>query len=235
MFAWKLCGSLSRVAAEDPKRPALRVVAPGETAPQPETPRASPEPDAPPTEAAVFQTAVREADAQALIGAAYLTCAGAYLADAALNFYHSAAAHAPAGTFRHDSPPGLRSAEATRAWLETHLQAVKTMARAREAGAAPTAYERGDDTRRAAALAAEELLRSLEAARAAGLWFGERCAGLLRDAIEDLATVNAFLTHPVVIVEQAAPEAPMIAEPKSLADLYVLGLDVLGSSGPQLA
>ncbi len=202
--------------AED-KRPALRVVAPDEVPARPEPPRAErPAPETTPSaELSAFRAAVDDALATSLIGAAYLSCAGEYLADAAVAFYHQAVAHAPAGTFRHDVPPGLRSAEATRAWVGSHLDDLRCVADG--AIDRPETYVRASDLRAAARHAADELTRALGAAAQAGLWFDERRAGLLRDAAGDIAIGDRFAREGIV-----APE------PEPEVDTYVFGLDALG-------
>ena len=157
-----------------------------------------------------FGKVVESVDVRVPLSTAYLVCVGCGLSDAALDFYHQAIAHAPAGTFRHDVPPGLKSAEATRAWLGTHLAAVKKGAKADDAATRP--YARGEDLRQAVALAGSDLDRALGAATVAGLWFEERAANLFKDAVEALV----------------AP-APLVKQVKSKGSAYILGCDVLGA------
>lgn len=144
--------------------------------------------------------------------AAYLVCDGCYLADAALSFYHSAAAHSPAGTFRHDVPPGLKSAEATRTWLGTHLAAVKLMADDESV----RSYSRARDLKEAVALAATELQRAHATAQSVGLKFDDRYAALLTDADGDLEFVSKY----------RAPVSLVQVDPDD--DAYIVGAFVLG-------
>lgn len=197
-------------------RPPLRVVTPDERVePSAPTEPAAKSPSVPVESTKEFHTLqvrVEDTDAARPIVAAYLVCDGCYLADAAISFYHSASAHAPTGTYRHDVPPGLKSAEATRAWLGTHLSDVKKMI----ADDSQTSYARGKELKQAAVLAATELQRAYATAKDAGLNFDDRYAGLLCDTAEDLAFVHTF--RKPVIVE--------IAE----EDAYAIGAHVLGSA-----
>jgi hypothetical protein len=150
----------------------------------------------PPSSAQIdaFRRLVDEVDPSVPICAAYLVCVGRWLVDAAIDFYHSAVAHAPPGAYRRDCPPGLKSAEATRSWLDTHLDAVKTLA-ASTPGRPKAPYGRPVELRRAVALAGDELCRSLGAARQAGLWFDERLNARFAEAAEDLTAVTEFVTR----------------------------------------
>lgn len=219
--------------ANEPKRPTLRVVAPDE-APEPQRddaklPSTPPRDSGEPSHALVaFSERAERFDASVPIKAAYLACAGCWLAEAALAFHHQAVAHAPADTFRHDTPPGLKSAEATRAWLQTHIDALKKAAAAEDR---PSAYLRANDLRAAVLLAAEDLDRALTVARTAGLWFEERHENLFKDATEDLDSADAIRataqpTRPAedLDIAIAGQELP------SLWETYWFGADVLAGA-----
>lgn len=201
----------------EPKRPGLRIVAPGEAPPSPDpapAPVATPVPATqagPSKGAAEFNAIINALNAMVPINAGCLVNAACYLSEAALGYYHQAVAHAPANTFRHDIPPGFRSAEATRAWLGTHLAALKAMA-----GGEVKPYDKANDLKQAAAMATTELDRATATAKSTGLWFEEREEHLFRDAMEDVALAENFGKNAVVLKQ----------EPES--DLYILGMDVLG-------
>jgi len=196
----------------EPNRPPLRVVAPDESPPEPVA--APVIPPATPLEVTkehtAYLAAVDATDATSPLRAAYLICDGAYLADAAISFYHSAVAHAPVGTFRHDIPPGLKSAEATRAWIGTHLVAIKAMI----PDESKTICERAKDLKQAATLAASELQRAHATAKGVGMNFDDRYATALKEAALDLAAVRDFVP----------PKAPVVE------DAYEIGAFVLGNS-----
>lgn len=145
-----------------------------------------------------------------------------YLTDGALAFHHSAVAHAPPDTFRCDVPPGLRSAEATRAWLGTHLAAVKELAR-QQSPKPP--YARARELKAAVALAAAELDRAFAVTKTAGLWFDERRVGLYKDVDEDIRNVQAFVTRPV-LVQKSADD--VLSDARS-ASLYSIGCEALST------
>jgi hypothetical protein len=142
--------------SEEPKRPPLKLVTPDTEPVQP--PSAVIPAHAPSQEAIAFSQKAKSVNARVPFKAAYLASAGAYLADAALDFHHQAASHAPTGTFRHDVPPGLKSAQATRTWLGTHLNALREMAKP---GDKP-AYARSEELKKAAQLAGDELDRATQ-------------------------------------------------------------------------
>lgn len=157
------------------------------------------------SEASAFSGAVSVADASRPLSAAYLVCAGCYVADAALDMFHQAASHAPPGTFRRDTPPGLKSAEATRAWLDSHLSAIKKLA---ESGAAK--YDRAVDLKQAVTLAASEIDRAAIVGRVAGLQFNARRDDVLRESRSSLAVptqTTAIASSDSNLVEVRAEES----------------------------
>lgn len=143
-------------------------------------------------EAVAFATRVGNLNAAVPVNAGYLVCVGCRLADAALAFYNTAASHAPSGTFRHGVPAGLKSAEATRAWLETHLEAVRALAN----DVTQKSYVRADALKESVILASAELDRALGVATLAGLYFKDRHANLFSDANSDLDTCAELAANP---------------------------------------
>jgi hypothetical protein len=172
-------------------------------------------PTAPTTARTNFLTLAKSLDATNPLQAAYLICASCYLSDAALAFFHHAAAHAEPGVFRRNVPPGLKSAEATRAWLGSHLDTVREMARSERA---IPKYKRDRDLVVATQLAAEELDHALAAAKMANLELGDRHEALFKDATDDLIAVRDFVPHQKQVSTQ---------KPESL---HSFGLSVLGGA-----
>jgi hypothetical protein len=204
--------------SEDPQKPFLRVVTPDEKTPppapaEPAIPPAVPE-DIVSKERLAFAKAVDAVDAARPLSAGFLVCTGLYLADAALAFHHQAVAHAAPGVFYRDVPPGLKSAEATRAWLGTHLEAVKALAEDKTV----EKYSRATDLQAGAKLAAAELDRALGVSKAAGLWFADRHAALFADVAEDLGNLAAYYGRGV---------QPAVIEPE--VDIYILGCEALST------
>lgn len=202
-----------------PKPPMLRVVAPDEPAPPSPAPAPLPTTNiafAPSSESTAFDKYAETFDASSPLVAAYLTCVGLYLADGALSFYHQAASHAAPGVFRHDMPPGLKSAEATRAWLGTHLAAVKKLPE-KYTRDKDCKYARAKDLKSAVALAGSDIDRALATAKSVSLNFDDRAKNLFSDVTEDLKALDGFLKRPKKV---AAPVEP---------DLYLFGCDVLGT------
>lgn len=204
--------------AEEQKRPALRIVKPHEEVPPevlPELPKkesTEPIPEPPRLTTSVsYEKALEGIDPHVPLVAAFLACVSARVADLAVSFYHHATQHAPKGTFRKDVPPGLKSAEATRAWIGTHLLELKKPKIIKT-------YERGNDLREAARVAGAELDRALSLTRVAGLWFEDRCSKIFEDAIVDINCVSSFITgNPVLEIE-------IVVE-----NVYLMGCDVLGA------
>lgn len=218
--------------AESTDRPNLRVVRPDEKIRPEEEVAASPVPaavplDPPSAAATAFSKGVDVVDATVPLNAAYLVCAGCFAADTVLDMYHQAVAHAPPGTFRRDVPPGLKSAQATRAWLGTHLQAIKK--KATETDAATADYARAADLKQAVALVAAEADRAVSAAKVAGLKLDDRRDNLLKDVTGSLVPPDR--TPAEKIEPHVAPEAE-IKFVDAEDDLYVFGACVLGCSTP---
>lgn len=211
--------------SEETKRPTLRVVSPDEA---PETPPLQPGPVvAQPSPSAEYTrlahlTSESETDASVPINAAYLVCVGCRLAEAAVDFHHSAAAHAAPSVFRNGVPPGLRSAEATRTWLDTHLVQVRELANTAP-GQPKAPYPRCRDLAEAVRIAGQELDRAHAVTKVAGLWFDERRAQLFTDAIEDLENVGAF------VHARRDGELTVETEPIYSDSIYDIGCAVLGN------
>lgn len=209
--------------SESIKPPYLRIVGPDEKAQ--EAPNPAPNLTSPHTNVSVeetseaateFSKAVDDVNAAVPISAAYLVCAGCYVADAALSTYKQAAAYAPGGTFHNDTPPGSRAAEASRAWLGDHLQQIKKKAAEEYASTRP--YDRASDLKEAAKMAATELDRAIAAAKIAGLKLGKRRDYLLEDARSSIVALPKEIVKP----EDATA---IYAED----DLYIFGAYVLGA------
>jgi hypothetical protein len=205
----------------------LRIVKPDERreeAQYDEIPVAAPAPmqptPAPSAEALAFNKAVEGTDGKIPIHAAYLVCVGCRVADEALAFHHQAISHAPPGTFRRDVTPGLKSTQATRAWLETHLDELKKKSEQPDAATAP--YERGGDLKEAVIVAGSEIDRGLAAAKTAQLKFEERAANRFKDVAQIVARA-ADLPKPVA---KASASSTTVAA----GSMYLLGTDVLGSA-----
>lgn len=201
--------------AEAPERPALRIVRPGEEqpreAPSVETPKAISVPQPQPSEGLRgFKGTLASLDPKVPRTSALLVCAGCSLAEQAVAFHHQAIAHAAPGTFRGGISPGLKSAEATRAWLQTHLDAHRKLAREHDEVTAP--YSRAEDLLSATELAGAELDRATAVAGVAGLLFGDRATRAFKDASE-IAT-RKDLDTPQPVIESSE---------------YLLGVDVMGA------
>lgn len=205
--------------AEDGKRPVLQLVT--EEVAQGVLGSAGTPPEPSPiniVEADAFAKHAASLDAAVPLLAGYLVCAGSAVADAAIDFYHSAAAFAPQGTFRHGIPPGMKAAEATRAWLSSHLSAIKTMGR-RTGGTNP--YARHADLQDAVQLAATELQRALGVTQSVGMHFGDRYKAILTDA-------KTSLDRPLPVSAEAAHETIDGLIFDDTTSLYDIGAFVLG-------
>jgi hypothetical protein len=190
-------------------RPTLRVVRETDAPPRAvKTGVVTEEQAAPVLESAVLNAAVEVMDASIPKNAAFLTAAGCRIADTALGFYAQAAEHAPAGTFRKDVPPGLKSAQATRAWLSSHVMHLKQKVTG--------VYPRAADLKEAVKLAGRELARSLHAARIAGLKLDARHDEVVNDAVTVLGSSPAV-----------AIATPPIAKRSKLFEMYLEGTDIL--------
>jgi hypothetical protein len=112
----------------------------------------------------------------------------------ALDLYHQTVAQVAVGTFHRDVPPGMKSAEATKAWLGTHLNALK--GRTGE-------YTGGNDLLEAVILTASELNRACSIAECyANLNASERVSHAFRDALSRLGgIVQPSDTVPVRIAQ----------------------------------
>ncbi len=154
--------------------------------------------------ARIFRAAVDSVPAAEPARAAQMVLAGLQLVDAALAIHHQAVAHAPAGTFRGGITPGLRSAEATRAWLGTHLASIARLP------ASTRVYERAADLRDAAVLAARELDRAVALGTAVELPISARAEACFTEARDRLLRTPRC----------AAP-------PRAL--LYLDGVDAIGA------
>jgi hypothetical protein len=172
---------------------ALRIVQPDEKAPTKPEPAST---SAPTTVASIasavaaYQKRVGELDATVPINAVYLACVGATIADQALSIYHQAVAQAAPGTFRKDVPPGMKSAEATRSWMLTHIDPLKKGAS--DADAASKPYARAKDLIQAAQFSGAELTRAVDAASVAGLNFASRAEDMLTTAVKRLDEVSSY-------------------------------------------
>lgn len=199
--------------ADPIERPTLRIVRPDEVEAPPVV---APAPTPPlaivsSKESAELAKAVDVIDASSTHSAALLAAVGAQLADETLEMYHQAATHAPAGTFRRNTPPGMKSAEATRAWINSHATAI--------AGSSETGYPRSSDLKQAVAFTGSEFDRALSAAVTAGLKFEDRHANALQTATKN---VSAIATTPAVEILGEEPQPKF-----SLFQFYLTGTDVL--------
>ena len=122
--------------------------------------------------------------AEILESAAHLANAALRLSSTALDVYQQAQAHAFPGTFRNDIPPGMKSAEATEAWILTHLRDLRSLSRSSSA----IHYTRSEDLKEAVKLASAELDRAGVAGDVAGLKTGNRIEEAFQEAISEIET-----------------------------------------------
>lgn len=221
--------------AKDHDRPTLRLVAPDdrtqdeepvepEVSASAETPATSASapvidfnaPHVPTDEAVAFLRAAEDVDGRVIICAGYLASVGLYLLDSALSLYAEAMVRAAPGTFRHNAPPGLQSANATRVWIDGHLTSVK---RTLETDA--THYEKAADLKKAVIVAGEELDRALDAAKKAGLWTKEQCPVTFNKASESLVVIGAF------VKQRSEAQAARLAPKTTLMERYLFGANAL--------
>jgi hypothetical protein len=208
-----------------PERPVLRIVRPDEAQPKEQTPTEAPRahaavPQPQPSQGLVtLSKTVDGLDLQVPRSSALLVNAGSHLVNQALAFHHQAIAHAPAGTFRNDISPGLKSTEATKAWMRSHFDTIKKTARELERVTTP--YVRRDDLQQAVKLAGAELDRATAVAGVGGLLFGDRAAAAFKDVV-------AFLTQPAATATVTITATSTVIPSEGYGD-YILGTDVLSA------
>ncbi len=161
---------------------------------------------------AAFKSRIAKSDVKAPLQAIYLACAASKLMDTAMGLYHQAVAHAAPSTFRRDTPPGMKSAEATMSWLRTHLDYFRKHSSDKDAATTP--YPRDRDLTEAAQFSSAELERAVETASVVGLDSSARIETMFGDIVRGFDEVAVW---------KAPSRSNVLAEDSD----YVIGTDVL--------